>query len=39
MNENQNLDKDPNFEINKNSLGIYINHTYTRKIINKVIIK
>ena len=35
MNENQNLDKDPNFEINKNSLGIYINHTYTRKIINK----
>lgn len=35
MNEYQNLDKDPNFVINKNSLGIYINHTYARKIIKK----
>ena len=35
MNKFQRLDKDPNFIINKNSLGVYINHTYGRKLKNK----
>ena len=35
MNKAQNLNKDPNYIINKNSLAVYINHT-NKKIYNKL---
>jgi hypothetical protein len=35
MNKFQKLDKDPNFVIPKKSLGVYLNHTYSRNIVNR----
>ena len=35
MNKFQKLDKDPNFAIPKKSLGVYLNHTYSKNIINR----